>query len=102
MKKIYFFKYTFPLLFICLANWVFAQTGTVTGRVIDETNEPLPGATVGVKGTRISAAADLNGYFKLSKVPEGKQVLVVSFIGYLPLEQTENVTGAINLTLQLK
>ena len=84
MKKIYFFRYSFLLLFICLANWVFAQTGTITGRVIDETNLPLPGATVAVKGTKINAATDLNGYFKLNNVPGGSQVLVASFIGYTP------------------
>ena len=47
MKKIYFFRYTFLLLFICLANWVFAQTGTVSGRIIVNGNQlesPLPGA----------------------------------------------------------
>ncbi len=102
MKKSYFFKYSFLLLFICLANWVFAQTGTITGRVIDETSQPLPGATVTVKGTKIDAGADANGYFKLSKVPGGPQVLVVSFVGYAPLEQHINVSGASNVTLQLK
>ena len=102
MKKIYFFRYILPVLFICLANWVFAQTGTVSGRIIDETSLPLPGATVVLKGTKISAGADINGYFKLTSVPNGAQVLVVSFIGYDHLEQPVNVNGTINVTLQLK
>src|SRR5580692_10206167 len=102
MKKIYFLRYSLLILFICLANWVFAQTGTISGRIIDETNQPLPGATVVLKGTKISAGADVNGYFKLSNVPNGRQVLVVTFIGYNPLEQPVNVSGALTVNLQLK
>jgi len=102
MKKIYFLRYSLLVLFICLANWVFAQTGTISGRIIDETNQPLPGATVALKGTKISAGADVNGYFKLSNAPNGPQVLIVSFIGYDQLEQPVNVNGQTNVTLQLK
>jgi len=102
MKKIYFLRYSLLVLFICLANWVFAQTGTISGRIIDDANLPLPGATVVLKGTKISAGADVNGYFKLTNVPNGAQVLTVSFIGYDGLEQPVNVNGQTNVTLQLK
>jgi len=88
--------------FICLFNWVMAQSGSVTGRITDETNEPLPGATVVIKGTTVSAAADANGYFKFNKAPSGSQVLVVSFIGYQPFEQPVTLNGAVTVNLQLK
>ncbi|MDB5086798.1 MAG: TonB-linked outer membrane protein SusC/RagA family [Mucilaginibacter sp.] len=101
MKKIYFLRYIFPLLFICLSNWVMAQTGTITGRIIDESNQPLPGATVKLKGTTNSAATDLNGYFKLN-APAGQQVLTASFVGYKTLEQTVNVNGSVTVNLQLQ
>ncbi|NCD72112.1 SusC/RagA family TonB-linked outer membrane protein [Mucilaginibacter agri] len=103
MKQIYFLRYRFLVLFICLSNWVMAQTGTISGRIIDETNQPLPGATVVLKGTTISAAADPNGYFKLVKVPSGQQVLVATFIGYQALEQPVTVSGAnTTANIQLK
>jgi len=102
MKKIYFLRYSLLMLFICLANWVFAQTGTITGRIVDETNLPLPGATVTLKGTTLGAAADVNGNFKIANSPLGAQVLVVKFIGYEQLEQPITVTGSSNVTLQLK
>ena len=101
MKKIYFLRYIFPLLFICLSNWVMAQTGTITGRIIDESNQPLPGATVKLKGTTNSVATDLNGYFKLN-APAGQQVLTASFVGYKTLEQTVNVNGSVTVNLQLQ
>ena len=79
-----------------------AQTGTITGRIIDEENQPLPGATVTVKGTTVSSATDANGYFKLTNAPSGQQVLVAKFIGYDPVEQPVNVNGSVNVKLQLR
>ncbi len=102
MKKIYFLRSSFLLLFTCLYSLVMAQTGSVTGRVIDEDNQPLPGATVTIKGTGLSAATDPNGYFTLPKAPSGVQVLVVKFIGYNSIEQSITVSGKVNVTLQLK
>jgi len=87
MKKIYLLRYIFLLFFILLGTLAMAQTATVTGRIIDESNLPLPGASVAVKGTSLSAPTDANGYFKLSNVPLGAQVLLVRFIGYIPLDQ---------------
>ncbi|MES2108223.1 MAG: SusC/RagA family TonB-linked outer membrane protein [Bacteroidota bacterium] len=102
MKKIYFLKYVFPLLFMFLCGRVLAQSGTITGRITDEGNLPLPGATVTVKGTTNSAAADINGYYKLSNISAGNQVITASFIGYKQLEQTVNVSGAVTANLQLQ
>ena len=90
------------LLFICLSSWAMAQSGSINGRITDDTNQPLPGATVIIKGTQISAATDVNGYFKLSNAPAGSQVLVVSFLGFQTQEQPLTVSGAITLNLQLK
>lgn len=53
----------------------------IKGVIIDEDNKPLPGASVRVKGTSLSAVSNLNGEFSLSNVPEDA-ILVVSFIGY--------------------
>lgn len=102
MKKIYFLKCSFLLLFMVLCGLAMAQTGTITGRIIDEENQPLPGATVSVKGTTVAAATDANGYFKLVNAPSGSQVLMVRFIGYVPLEQAVAVNGKVNVNLQMK
>lgn len=102
MKKIYFLRYSFLLLFICLSNWVMAQSSTITGRIIDEDNLPLPGATVVLKGTQVRAATDANGYFKLMNAPNGSQVLVVTYVGYNTMEQPVTVATGLNVNLQLK
>lgn len=102
MKKNYSLKFGFLLLFIFLSGLTMAQTGTITGRVTDESNLPLTGATISLKNSTISAAADLNGYYKLTHVPQGPVVLVTSFIGYKPAERSTTFSGAaeINIILQ--
>lgn len=52
----------------------------VCGVVVDEANEPMIGATIRVKGTKISTASDIDGKFELTMDNAG--VLVFSFIGY--------------------
>jgi TonB-linked SusC/RagA family outer membrane protein len=102
MKKIYFLRYSFLLLFICLSNWVMAQSSTITGRIIDEDNQPLPGATVVIKGTTVSAGTDANGYYKLTNTPGGQQTLVVRYVGYESLEKPITVGNGLVVNLQLK
>ncbi|RVU03053.1 SusC/RagA family TonB-linked outer membrane protein [Mucilaginibacter limnophilus] len=101
MEKIYSLRYRLLLFFVFLSNWVFAQTGTITGQIVDEKNLPLPGATVIVKGTTLSTSADVNGYFKITGVPAGTQTITASFIGYTPLEKQATANGAaVNFQLQ--
>ncbi len=59
---------------------LFAQQRTVTGRVLDDSNAGLPGASVVVKGTTIGTATDLNGNFSF-QVPSDATTLVVTFVG---------------------
>ena len=65
-----------------------ADDGVVQGRVIDGlTAEPLVGASVYLKDIFIGSATDLNGKFVLNNIPEGRQILVVSYLGYETYEQ---------------
>ena len=74
----------FKTLFLALAMMcslpALAQNKTVTGTVIDETGEPVIGATVRVEGTQIAAVTDLDGNYTIEVPKDGK--LVVSYIGY--------------------
>ncbi|WP_093671467.1 TonB-dependent receptor [Tenacibaculum sp. MAR_2009_124] len=67
------------MLFFVTAS-VFAQT-KITGTVLDETGEPLPGANVVEKGTTNGASTDFNGKFQLN-VKSTSGTVVVSFVGY--------------------
>lgn len=59
---------------------VLGQT-KITGTVVDEMGEPLPGANVVVKGTTNGSATDFDGKFILNASSESGAV-VVSFVGY--------------------
>ena len=88
------------LLFsILFAGSAWAQkkmSGTITGAA---DHQPLVGATVAVKGTKVIATTDAAGEFSI-QVPSGKTRLVVSSIGF---ETTEfDITGQDRLNLSLK
>ncbi|HPF50389.1 MAG TPA: TonB-dependent receptor [Draconibacterium sp.] len=50
-------------------------------------NEHIPFATITIKGTTIGTAADATGHFKIANLPLGKQVVIISAVGYKPLEK---------------
>ena len=77
---------------------IFAQT-TVTGTISDS-NGPLPGASIVVKGTTNGVNTDFDGNYTLNNVPSDA-ILVVSFVGCI--SQDINVDGqtTINVTLEV-
>lgn len=84
------------MMFLAIAS--YAQERTVSGTVFDaETNEPLPGATVSVKGTSKGSVTDIDGKFTLN-VNES-DVLVISFIGYQSNEITVGSQSTINIQM---
>lgn len=72
------------LLFNAMA---FAQTKTVTGTVRDDKGEPIPFATVAIKGTKTAVAADASGNFTINNFKEGS-TLVVTSTGFQSQEVT--------------
>jgi len=77
---------------------------SLTGTVYDEaTLEPLPGATVLLKGTQLGTTADMNGKFTLTIPGESPtEQLVFVYIGYTTAEQTIALTNHDPLTVLLK
>ena len=58
------------------------QPVVVTGSITDsKTGETIPGVNILVEGTAVGAITDLNGNFSI-EMPEGKNTLVISYIGY--------------------
>lgn len=60
------------------------QEELISGMVLDETGQPLPGASVVIKGTNVGVTTDFDGNFTINASVES--VLVVSYIGYLTKE----------------
>jgi len=97
MKKTYLIKYVFLLFFALSAATAFAQTSTISGKVVDEANQPLPGATVSVKGTQKSTGTDANGNFRLTGVSNGTVTIQITFVGYQLNEKTVTVSGNVTV-----
>ena len=90
-------------IFICLLFFmsisVYSQN-TITGIVSSaDDDQPIPGANIIVKGTSIGASTDFDGLFKLENVSP-KDVLLISFMGYKPIEVTVGSQTQINIKLE--
>jgi len=93
------------LKFLVIALFIFTlgfaqDKGTVTGTVTDKdmNNEPLPFASIVVKGSPLSTTTDENGTYTLS-VPQGAQTLVFSFLGYESKEIAVTVKANETITV---
>jgi len=75
------------------------QEKTVTGKVISTTGEPIPGATVIVKGTVKGTTTDPEGNFTLAHVTEDA-VLVISFVGMKSQEIVVGEEGQLVIVLE--
>ncbi|GFD78590.1 TonB-dependent receptor [Tenacibaculum sp. Mcav3-52] len=74
------FKNVLLVALFFITATVLGQT-KITGTVVDEMGEPLPGANVVVKGTTNGSATDFDGKFILNASSESGAV-IVSFVGY--------------------
>ena len=70
----------------------------ISGRVLDETDQPLPGATVLEKGTNNGTITDADGRFTLSVAEDA--TLLISFVGYV--QQEVKINGANDLIIRLQ
>jgi TonB-dependent receptor len=73
----------FSVFLLLLTHLLFAQTGTLTGKLLDaKSSESIIGGTVRVAQSSLGCSSDLDGNFVLRNVPVGTHTLTVSYIGY--------------------
>ncbi len=61
---------------------LFAGIGKIEGRISDENNIPLTGATVKIEGTLLGARTDIDGHYVIKNIEPGKYNIEVSYISY--------------------
>lgn len=83
------------LLLCCVLS--FAQQKSVSGRITDEKGDPVPFATVQIKGTKNAVVADANGYFNVNL--KSGTTLIISATGFSAKEVSPE--GGKQLTVQL-
>lgn len=89
------------LLLVVCALWAIeasAQARNITGKVTDETGDPMAGVAVMVKGTSTGIATDIDGNYSI-KASKGA-VLEFSYIGYMTQSITIGERSVINVTMK--
>jgi hypothetical protein len=80
------------LLFLITVSSVHAQSGNIRGFVYTKDNgEPALFTNVFLKGTKMGANTDVNGFFSITKIPAGTYTLMATYVGY------DSATEVINL-----
>ncbi len=96
-------KSIFTLLFCLLGSVLFAQTkGAVKGKVTDEQNYSLPGATVFIRALSVGTSSDLNGEFQIPNLVPGSYEIEIAFIGYAKKTESVLVEAGKTSTVSLK
>ena len=81
-------KWTTIIICVLAFETSYSQN-TFTAILKDKTtNEPLIGATALLEGTTTGASADFNGKLTIAGIPDGKHVIVFSYVGYETLKDT--------------
>jgi TonB-dependent SusC/RagA subfamily outer membrane receptor len=71
----------------------------VDGFVYDSDGEPIPGASVVVKGTSFGTATNVDGYYSI-KVPSNRTTLIFSFIGFKLQEVGVSGQNVVNVNME--
>lgn len=75
------------------------QDQKISGQVLTATGEPLPGATIIVKGTSVGTVTDFDGKFSLQNL-SSTDVLLISFVGMKPKEIVVGSQSTITVSLE--
>ncbi|NOY57668.1 MAG: TonB-dependent receptor [Calditrichaeota bacterium] len=93
------------LVSVCASPLYAASSGKIVGIVKDAgSGDPLPGANIVIDGTARGTSTNLEGEYRLTKIPPGKYTLVITYIGYKKARITITVlpNRTINRDIQLE
>ena len=90
------------LWLLILSLPAFGQT-KITGKVIDEKGEGIPGANISIQNSYDGTSSAIDGGFAFEPGEKGNRILVATFVGYKGFQQSVELTGKpIVLTVSLR
>ena len=100
LKLRYFIALLLCVTFLGLTTSAYAQK-SISGKVVDESNEPLIGVTVAIQGTTVGTITDIDGNYAIT-VPSGQEngTVMFSFIGYGTVTMPVPASGKLNIQMQ--
>jgi TonB-linked SusC/RagA family outer membrane protein len=81
------------------ASQLLAQSRTITGKITDESGNPLPNVSITVKGTSLGSTSSADGTYSLS-VPDNAKILVISTVGMISREFELGSSSTIDAVLK--
>jgi hypothetical protein len=95
------------LWFVLLFYAQSVTAATLSGFVTDKASgESLPFANIFVKGTRLGALGNANGYYTIKEIPHGTYTIICSYVGYATYQETLTFEGSeekrLNIALTVK
>jgi len=94
----------FLVLFLVASQAILAQKNLLKGKIMDEKQQPVQGASIFLEGTVRGVQSDLQGKYELKDFPKGSYTLIVSLIGFETLTKEFTIeTGEsqeLNFTLK--
>lgn len=91
---------TILLIFMCFGQAGFSQnTKTITGTVVDESQEPIVGASIVIEKTANGTISDIDGKFTLN-VPLTTDRLTISYIGFVSQDVDVKNTTTVSVILK--
>lgn len=98
----YFTKSVFAILFLFISSHSLYAQGSINGRVLDAfDDEPLIGATLIIVGSSLGTATNIEGEFRLRRVPAGDIQIRISYIGYETQTIDTTITDGESLELEV-
>ncbi|MBQ8521334.1 MAG: TonB-dependent receptor, partial [Bacteroides sp.] len=67
-------------------NEAAPKTGVIRGRVIDNVQQTLPGASIYIEKLQTGVISDINGFYSLPNLEPGTYTVKVTYVGYNPVE----------------
>ena len=93
---------TILLIFVGIQLSATGQTkNNLTGKILNQQNQPIAGATVQVLNTNVAVSANDSGNFTIYEIPKGAFTLRITAVGYAEaIEQIKNISGSFVFKLK--
>ncbi|GEC79453.1 TonB-dependent receptor [Flavobacterium aquatile] len=93
---------TILTLLIALISTLGFSQNKISGKVVDEKNNPIAGANIFIDGTYDGASSNENGEFTFTTSEKGTKILVISFLSNETLKTSIDIENYQNKTFKLK
>lgn len=91
--KIFLYVFLLSIVLTMVSTGIYAQSFALRGKVTNQQNEPLPGASVTIKEINNATGVDADGNYSFSSLAPGTYSLEVKFVGYTTQEQKITISN---------